>query len=286
MNKIDLRSYIPPNIKLEESLIQNDGKELGWNYTLVDKDRKALGSGTHIFKTTAKIKAISEFIERHLIKQARETDKNNHFGFDIDNSSTGFAIGLTKESTKLRSLLEAIERWALSSWIDHGRAVKEAKKIKESLDPLSTFLCREFDSLYFYQTNFPVEFLESGKVTFGAVLGIKNSGVFLGTNTATVQSDLWMQACIELHRSLKIYQRNGRFKVPEDKILKRIDYFGSNMKEAFSQIQSSKNLDFDYGPRVQLCREFDSGTKGLYFYRSLIKDCLPLSIGNEKRFVY
>jgi hypothetical protein len=283
MNAIE---FIPEIASSEESPIEFDKVIIGWHVVLFDQNKNALGGGFHKQKDVARRIAIAEVCERKLFRQLKESPVKLIFDLNNHPSTCGFAAGFESDKTRYRAIAEAIERWTWSKWIDEQYYINKATIDFSELSEVSKFFYKMFDSVIFFEktisTNAIPNFTENIKI--GIVLGFKNGGVFPGSRAAISTDEIWDHAFIEAWRHSEIFIKyKGSLSIPFP--YGRIFHFGNNGNEAIEQIQKANKLDWP-NPQQSLILDYHTGVDGLFLWRSIMKDFMPWSSGNEKRFVY
>lgn len=260
-------------------LLNKANRIVGWEATLYDQEQKAMASGTASELETAKRITIAEYLERQFFYQMCQDELIcRDFLLTEYPSTCGFAAGFDDEKTKMRSLAEALERWAWSMWIDHRCYI--SPKIKDiQMTELAEELHSRFDEVLFFKTQFSVFNL---KFDFGVSLAIKNKAVFAGSRTGFAGEDLWEHSLIEAHRNycnfIYGHQNNNI-------ICKRITYFANHPEEALKAIPQENSKKFP-DPELLLFKEFETNLPGLFLYRGIIKNTIPWTQGPVNRFVY
>lgn len=90
------------------------------NFNFLKIYQNCTGSGTDTKPFEALEKSISESLERWAFLETVNSDNKKQFGFDIDSSTNGMAAHPTRIIAQKNSFLEALERWTLSTWWNHG----------------------------------------------------------------------------------------------------------------------------------------------------------------------
>jgi hypothetical protein len=270
----------------EQNIIDDSKKIVGWNSVVLTKDNEAIAAGTHQSKETSRRIAIAECLERIIVKKLI---KNNINGFCFEDipSSSGCAVGFENHTARGRAIYEGIERWIWSQWIDDGKKINQIELDLTKLSPLAKFYFNKFDKVIFFRKTFDFDskFLVGEKLQFGAVLGIKDDGIYPGSRVASVNEDIWTHGFIEAWRNYVIANLNQSGH-KDSIILDRINFFSKNKEFALDQIEKSKNENWQ-SPRIRIIKpyvleEFDP----FYFWRSLCHDFIPWDKGDSKRFVY
>lgn len=195
------------------------------------------------------------------------------------------AAGFEKKGAGVRSICEAVERWAWSKWIDEGYFMPVV--LKPELTKLAEFLHSLFTSTTFFQVYlqvgvpFPIRELK-----FTVFLGFKGKGVFAGSRVTGEFDDSWEHAIIESYRNLKNFEMNDRNKIDSENLIgRRAYYFGTHADEAMKQVNCANKEDWPIAT-LKLHKEISTGFDDVYLYRSMCNDFQHWHLGDEKRFVY
>lgn len=287
----------------EQALFDSEGSLVGWRSYVLDINQEPIGGGTSIDRLKARRIAVAEFIERRTVARLfRNTEQRRNFKLDIIPTTSGFAAGFDRESTRFRSLCEGIERWAWSCWIDKKILMPEISL--PELTPLGSFHTKPFFKLKAYQRQIEVqvkvhdaippqipphdrEYAQLGNFVFSVLLGLTEQGVFAGSRVTSSHDDPWTHAAIEAWRNHNNYQlahKNNPNPIGSDWLEKRVLYFGRSKREALRQIEQAKKSIW---PPVQF--DISKGIEafpGIYLWRTLCLDCQPWHEGPDHRFVY
>ena len=164
--------------KIEETEVGSKQEKFGW-HTSVEATNGKRGSGFSKLRNDARRIAIAELYERCLITTMKESDTlRAEFLLDSYPSSCGFAAGFEDSPTRVRSIREAVERWAWSQWIDYGFVMPKVEAAVVEASRLEQFLCADFLAVrrYFIKidTSSVAEFPTA--LFFGVLVGETDAG--------------------------------------------------------------------------------------------------------------
>lgn len=225
---------------LQESSLEANGKHICWQVTAFDQSGVPVGSGLSTDKKNAIKIAISEFIERSFVHQLKSS-KTGAIEWKLDEfpTSCGFAAGFNLRNTKLRSIAEGLERWALSNWFDYDCPLQEIQLIhatKESI--ITNELSKEFAHIRCFTKDFAVLF-EQQLINLYLVMtiGFSSTGAFFGSAVRASRVEAIDHALTESHRHLLISRQTRDFnKFPFNRIL----YFSNNREKAESILNKTR----------------------------------------------
>ncbi len=288
---LSIVKQLHPNLSgLKETTIADKNNSIvGYNSTFYDTALSPLGGGlTDSFEEARRI-AVAETIERGLYRKIRLDPKyRNLLRLDCIDSTLGFACGFEKEPTAYRSFCEALEKWCLSQIIDFNYKIDRVDKHNNNLSKLANFLVSDFNQFNFFQKKFHVKapFEKSDlELTFNFFVGFTETGIFPGSQVTSVNDNAFTHPVVEAWRHLKNYQLlKKRNPNTTNLIEKRLLYFGDQKTTGLAQILSSKNTNWKK-PELELFEEIDTNFQGVYLYRTLLKDFIPVSKGDVGRFV-
>lgn len=245
-----------------------------------------ISDGTSDSKDIALRIALSEDIERLFF---RIIAKNDSARFLITEYPTtcGFAAGFDQEKTKLRSLCEALERWAWSKWIDDKYILPELNT-HPSKNLLSSRLSSCFESESFYCKDFDFFYETSTlKLKFAVYLGFTKNGVFPGSRVCSIYENPWDHAIIEAYRNFensKIYALDNQKIDLQNMASIRNDFFAKNKTIALNSISSCHKKQWPT-PEVLIDEHYNTQISNCFIHRSLMKDFIGWHLGSESRFV-
>ena len=294
---VDIKTFLdrmPSRISSlqEKALTAADDLLIGWQCNALSETGLILGSGTASDREEAKRVAIAEFIERVLFQKiAKNENSRAKFWIDEDSSTSGFAAGFQRETTRFRAFSEALERWAWSKWIDESNFIPEVSR--PELSDLATGLLSFFDAVQFWQIPLPVESGWGGEeILFSVVLGFKNSGVFPGSRVTSRQDDTWTHGAVEAWRNLNNYQilkakgdLGPKAPDPNQWIVDRMLHFGDHSEEALRQIPKQPRGTWPIA-KMRGVVEFATGHPSVFLWRAMCLDYRPWQQGAVGRFVY
>ncbi|MGZ3775668.1 MAG: hypothetical protein ACXVCY_17970 [Pseudobdellovibrionaceae bacterium] len=266
----------------ESAILDKNGNQVAWHCTTVLDTKQGYSGGFHKNLNTARKIAVSEFIERNIVKHF-SLQRPKEWQFDKVPTGCGFAVGFNKDATVFRSLCEAIERWTLSKWIDENFLMEKVNPTLNSVS--SNFFASTFENVEYYLHEIPMN-VSGNKVAIisvGAVVAQMNDGIFLGSRASLDLHDVWEHALLEAYRHLLIF-RNGL----ESSIFpfNRIFYFAKNKNDALKQINSKKR-NFLPMPSIDFQRvEPLPQDEGIFIARTILSGGKPWHLGPVSRFLY
>lgn len=269
-------AFSSPYISSEVSLL---GDYYHVSYSSSQYDVK--GSGFAKRLETAKKIAFSELNERYLVFQLlKQKNKKNRWGFEFDQSCSGFSVGYSEQKTILRSICEGVERWALSKWIDDGYALC-TPSISVSEHILKSSILKSFDRINLYYVNVPLVISDLILNVYVSVfLGWKGRGVYAGYGAKTELQSAIDHASVEAIRNLLIYKNQ----VPQSHFpYNRIQFFANNGSHAIDSIQKTK-IKLWPTPTLQFNHREKFGD--FWLARTIFEGWDPWQNGGEARFLY
>jgi hypothetical protein len=291
MNLYDQLSILIPDLGILKSqpILDKYNYHVGYQSFLYDLNSYPISGGTHEDKDISIRIAIAEAFERSLfLKISQDVELSKRFMIEEFPSTSGFAAGFDKQSTRFRAICEGVERWCWSKWIDE-KFILEKIMTPINFSTLSKSLIDQFDSYDLYSKNLKISISETENLNlkFVVFLGYKNNGVFPGSRVSTEFDDLYEHSVIEASRNLN----NQKFLQIDsessdlDIIEKRMFYFSQNKTVALNIINESKNFDWPK-PEIEMLEGYDTQIENVYLFRALLKDFVGWHLGDEKRFVY
>ncbi len=266
-----------------------DNCRVGSKFVCATEDGSIISGGTASTEELAKRIAVAEAFERSYLDVIRKDNilKKKFLWFEFP-SSSGFAAGFDKSSTRFRAICEGLERWAWSQWIDKKCYLPSLEHANMAHCPLAIELLRPFENGLWFKKKFqlilsPKEVLELSFVVF---LGCTKDGVFAGSRVSTESDDLFLHPIIEASRNLSnflIFKKEPF--VLKDIIEKRGYYFAENKDIGLKQISAAQNALWN-SPEVLLLEEFDTNHSQVFLFRCLLKDFTGWHLGPVERFVY
>lgn len=280
-----LRELVPEILGLEESPVEVAGRVVGWHVNAVGAN-SVLGAGAAINLERAKRIAIAEVIERKTFRQLAESESAADFQLDKFPTSCGFAAGFEKEPTRLRSIAEAIERWAWSKWIDEGYVVPEANISVSELSDFDKYFFCQFDRVSFFKVKIDTSNIQNfgSEVELIISIGFKGDGVFPGSRVSQAGECSVLHPLIESWRHLILYQ-NQDSKNAHKFPFNRINFFGNNSSVALRQIANAKHMEWAT-PKLLLSKPVVFHSEAAFVWRSLVENYVGWEKGSESRFVY
>lgn len=282
-----LRSIEPSFARIEEAYIDFEGERIGWHSTCFGNESVALGSGYSSVRDEARRIAIAETLERAFFKRIVFSPESSEFLIPEYPTSCGFAAGFHWGSTQFRSLCEAVERWALEQWIDEDCPFDEIRKGDLRLSVLAEFFAASFCDLLFYRKELSVDY--DGKLVplvCGVVVGLTESGAYIGARVSSSEDDIWTHPLIEAWRHKKIFEKVQD--TPPDalsEVRRKIQFFGRNRDVALAQVANTKHGTWAI-PKVRLKKEYKTGIPGIFVWRHLIDGFKGWQLGPLERFLY
>jgi hypothetical protein len=273
--------------KVEYSEILSKDSSLGWNAYLYDKQSSLVAGGTSKEKETALRIGYSEFIERYLFNQiAKSKEQSEEFLFDYAPTTCGFAAGFDNHPTRDRALLEGIERWAWSKWIDDRIFIPYYPNLNLNTK-ISSLTLSVFDSYTFFLQKIDcssISFFNSKQIYFGVLIGFKNGGAFVGSRASDNIHDIIDHSSTEASRAFTIFKNSSSNSIKNNFYYNRLMYFGNSALN-LPEFDKFKKSEFPK-PKVKLLKKYDFSFEDTFLYRALMDNCIPWHIGDEKRFIY
>jgi len=287
MSKILDQILQSPNVNLQEYNLKDQIGEDFW-HTVIKVNGEALSGGHSVDKNHARAVAVAEYLERNEFFKISQSDSltKKIWGLDIIPTGCGFAAGFNKRNTVIRSIGEALERWALSMWIDEKYSFPEhdSNKILSTLDKPSQWYKNQFDSVRFFGKDFLVE-IDGDYLMLNVVVTVcfKDSGVYMGSAVGLNRNILWTHALVESYRHLRIANtsKSADYRFPFNRILffsKNADIAIKTIENSTKEIWKKPSLIFNY------CTEYENGN--YYLSRSIFDGWQSWHLGNEERFLY
>lgn len=265
--------------RIEESQISYQGQDVGFHFTLLRQDKMKFGSGFHTNKNIARQIAFAEYFERDFVARTSISNECSDWGLDTHPTACGFAVGFNSRNTKIRSVFEATERWALSQWIDE----------KKNLDRFSVYpttASQKYWFSFFEKTKtFKREFIFQDKdfflpMTLCLFLGWSKKGVYLGSAVRGSLNDAIEHAALEAARHKIIFDQSR----PTNHFpYNRINYFARHGDQADEIISEHRDSDWPT-PRVRLMKNEKIGN--IFVSRTIFEDWTPWEVGPVSRMLY
>lgn len=278
------QKLLPEVTQCQESPIYFKENLVGW-HSIAIGDKGPLGARLSIDKNIARRIAVAETLERKIFDECISSPSASELGLPSNPSTCGFAVGFEDSPTRLRSLCEAVERWAWSQWIDEGFELSRALTSHKELPPLGQSLANLFDEVLFFKINLDTSLIPNSPILyFGVAIGVTSVGVFPGSRVGSTETELWEHSLIECWRHLVI-SKDTNLNHGAVFPFQRIKFFAKNKALAFEKINAAKNPDWRR-PKLRLQRQVGHSYPNVFCYRSLIYDYLGWEVGNVERFVY
>jgi hypothetical protein len=286
----EIKALEPRFHHLEETPVErgNSSLPIGWHTTAMTDNGVGLGSGLSQDRDTARRIALAETVERAVFRKLRSSHEAKQFQLDQHPTSCGFAAGFEFEKTRIRSICEAVERWARALWIDDGFALMKLPPSRVFLSALGSHLVEPFqDSLYFsgsFSVQDPIR-RSIIHLKLGVVVGLTKDGAFPGSRVCSEKEAPWEHACLEAWRHHFIFENNTLPDLPENSFLNRISHFGTRRELAITQIERARQYDWPQ-PRITFHRSQEEIAGKLFVWRSLCDGYQGWEKGGIDRFVY
>jgi len=285
----DVKTLEPSFDHLEETPFESGSAQtVGWHTNAIGKDGVCLGSGLSPDRDTALRIALAECIERAVFRKLRKSNEAALFGLDSHPTSCGFAAGFELEKTRMRSICEAVERWARALWIDEGFALLKVPPSRTFHSPLSGHLVEPFEECLYFSGSFSVQdpIRHSQRhLKLAVVVGLTANGAFPGSRVCSEIEDPWEHAYLEAWRHHLIFKNGLLPDLPQNSFLHRISYFATHRDLAISQIEKAKRYDWPQ-PRITLHRSHEELAGKIFIWRSLCDGYMGWECGGLNRFVY
>lgn len=269
-----------PNFShLQESVLDVGDLESYWQVTALNKEGHSVGSGFSKDLNSARKIAIAEFIERNFVLDLKKSSERA--GWDLEDfpTSCGFAAGFDPVNTKIRSVGEALERWALSQWLDKGCYLEP--DLLPSWSKESARLLEDFDKVYVFKKEFLYS-LDNKVVPYylSVLVAVKDSGAFIGSGVRSAYKEAKAHALLEAHRHLLISKQERNFDIFP---YSRIKYFANNSSVAMNLIQAERTQPWT-SPVVKFQRSFQNEL--FCVTRTIFEDWIPWERGAIDRMLY
>ncbi len=171
-----------------QDVFSSDGQNIGKKYVCADSEGNIISGGTAQAGDLAKRIAIAEAFERSYLSIIRKSSElREKFMWDQFPSSSGFAAGFDRQTTRFRSICEGLERWSWSQWVDKKYILPSLNSENLNLCPLAKELARPFDKTFWFKKNFQLVISneESFDLSFVVFLGCFKNGIFAGSRVST-----------------------------------------------------------------------------------------------------
>jgi hypothetical protein len=256
-------------------------KKSGHIANFIDSNKTILGSSLRRNQSEAISVAVSEAIERKIV---RSIFGSNKYFLNSYPSTCGFSCGKDSLKTSIRSRLEGFERWCFSQWIDQGCYIDQVKSLE--LDIFENNLTSEFDEILYFKKDFLAEDADLPfDTTFGVTVCIIKDGCFLGSRAWPKSEEDWGH-CLAEAWICKLYYENNKSLTRSDSIIdKRIIYFATRLNEAIQQIPTKPHSDWAKA-RTLFHSEIIECQNPFYMFRTIYNNYIGWHLGDTSRFVY
>ena len=286
----EIRALLPNFSHFEDQTVQDAGVIVGYQTVLITKPGYPFAGGSGPTLNEARRICAAEAIERAWFQKIVDgpEDQSKRFAISEYKTTCGFAAGFEAQPTAFRSVCEAIERWAWSTWIDKEFKI-ESKPISTQHSPLAKFFASEFDEILFFELPLSLNFDRKpnflpGEYVFRATIAKKDSGIFPGSRVTTAADQSWDHAIVEAWRHLKIFENELSKSVPTNIFDKRIKRFALEGESTLKRIERFHQKPWT-SPKISVFEQVTTG--GKYFvWRTLCEDFLSWDAGDENRFIY
>lgn len=274
---------LPKNIELEEFFIESNGCYY-W-HSLLKQNDYPISAGFGKNKELSRRIAYSEYLERINFYEISKSDHLRKI-WNIDQFPTacGFAHGFDRIETQKIALKEAIERWALSQWIDNSMQIEEIDENKIILSDVSQWFKMQFLDIKLFKKEFIVKINDCFvKIYIGISICMTSKGIFPGSSSSYLDKiDLWDHAFLESYRHFLSVKNNSDLTYfPYNKM----KFFSMNKNIALKQIENSINNNWKI-PRVKFEKTIRLENTNSYLSRFIINDWNCWSQGPLERFLY
>ena len=274
-----LKAEFPTFCSMQESELRVNDQALGWQVTALNSQNKSMSSGFHTDLNQARKIAVAELIERTFVNKVARSSDAEKWRMSEYPSACGFAAGFELAGTKLRSFCEAVERWALSQWIDRSCPLEEITR--PEISKIAKVLLSDFVSFRVWSRTF-VYISESGPLTLHlcVAMALTEQGAFLGSAVRHNQVEAMDHALVESHRHLLISTQDREFeKFPYD----RIQFFAKNRSVAEDIVNQDRR---QHWPDLKLKLEKEFEGPFYYVVRTIIEGWEPWTSGSISRMLY
>lgn len=275
----ELKLSFPEFDHLEESPLRFNEQTIAWQVTAFDKGSQPFGTGFSKDRTSAQKIAIAEFIERRFLENLRESSEGEKWKLNSNPTSCGFAVGYDNLNTKIRSIGEAIERWALSQWYDSNCPL-DVIEVAVWPEESAAFL-KDFNAIKVFKKSFLFQ-LEEQLIPYELclIVAFKAEGAFMGSAVRNDLVSAQAHALVEAHRHLIISTQERNFKLfPYN----RIKFFSANGKMA-NEILNTKRISKWPNPEIEFQKNQQENLFSIT--RTIIKDWTPWEQGLISRMLY
>lgn len=258
-----------------------------WHCLIKDESGFPISGGFGRNKLESRKIAISEYLERTSYYTIAKSGPGirDSWGLNIIPTACGFAAGFNQYNTIVRSIGEAAERWVMSKWIDDKLFIPELdeKKMLHILDPVSKWLCDQFDSIRFFKKQVQIYFGRHILLyNIGLTICYSRDGVFPGSSFQYSDNDIWQHALLESFRHL-LFTRNSR---PINHFpYNKITYFSQNAELGTMQIEAAKGMRWPK-PNIKFFRSEKYHNPNYFLVRTILDGWSAWNEGPLQRFLY
>jgi hypothetical protein len=275
------------NLKLIESRPYPEADAEYWHSTVVDGGGSPISGGFGTDQARARRIAVAELLERFAVRDlaGSANQERQAWGLDVHPTACGFAGGFNLSNTVKRSTGEALERWAMSLWIDEGFMIPQLAscEVVESLDSISKYFASQFDEVLFFLRSFKVKTGTSVQsFVVAQTMGLKDGGIFPGSSAQFSEGSYWQHALLESVRHLLGVKNNPVKDIfPNNKVA----FFAQNAGIALEQIHKAQRTDWPE-PKISLQRVLQLYNGQFFVARTIIDGWKNWSEGPLERFLY
>lgn len=230
--------------------------------------------------------AVSESIERKIIATLVESPSAEEFDLVNYPTGCGFAFGFNYWGALRRAILESVERWTWTQWIEYQRCMDEVVVDSGSQGHLCQEILGSFDDVRYFRKDFSMTTGVLGRIeiSVGIVLGFKGKGVFPGSECVPFGALSFEHALGEAYRHARVAQLAQSAPLEGLGIVeKRILHFAENAHEALELIPSIDRRDWPQ-PSFRLLRAVPTNTNWGHMFRAICNDHRSWHLGGVERF--
>ena len=283
---IDLLKRINPQFKeIHQTEIKYGDGRKAWQVTIVTQEGLSLSGGFGLDLDQARKIAAAEFLERSLVCKFKQDEmQRKRWNLCTFPTACGFAAGFNRETTKLRSILEGLERWVLSQWIDHHWAMDPVTALPSPMPPsegLSDYFMGHFVETRFFKKSIPIALGDKWFMAHvGAVVCFTENGAFPGYSAHLKEEEIWPHALLEAFRHLLISKNSqSQERFPYN----RIFHFAQNRALAEKTLCKMEPIKW---PVPEIVFFHDEEYDSFYLARTIFMGWRSWSEGPVDRFLY
>ncbi|USN46702.1 MAG: hypothetical protein H6626_10855 [Pseudobdellovibrionaceae bacterium] len=278
---IELMRRINPDFKeVHQSSIEYGTGETAWQVNIITENGMPISGGFGTNLEQARKVAAAEFLERSTVQRLKADESlKKEWLLDVYPTACGFAAGFDKESTKLRSIMEGLERWVVSKWIDDNYHMNEEDS--PHLESLGQYFVSQFDDCRFFFKSLPVLIGDRIVVArVAVVVAFSESGAFPGYSAGLEGENVWTHALLEGMRHLLIARNSPRVdRFPYN----RIFYFSDHRQKVEAILSKNRREKW---PTPQPLFFHSETFDGFYMSRTIFKGWKSWHDGPIDRFLY